>query len=84
MKEKYPNSIKGFGWRAILSSVCGELVDSLVFLPIAFIGQMPLKTLAIMTVMQVLIKTGYEIVILPITKIVVKKVLHYENRMGVK
>ena len=84
MKQKYPNSIKGFGWRAILSSVCGELVDSLVFLPIAFIGQMPLKTLAIMTVMQVLIKTGYEIVILPITKIVVKKVLHYENRMGVK
>lgn len=84
MKQKYPNSIKGFGWRAILSSVCGELVDSLVFLPIAFIGQMPLKTLAIMTVMQVLIKTGYEIVILPITKIVVKKVLHYENRIGVK
>lgn len=84
MKQKYPNSIKGFEWRAILSSVCGELVDSLVFLPIAFIGQMPLKTLAIMTVMQVLIKTGYEIVILPITKIVVKKVLHYENRIGVK
>lgn len=84
MKQKYPNSIKGFGWRAILSSVCGELVDSLVFLPIAFIGQMPLKTLAIMTVMQVLIKTGYEIVILPITRLVVKKVLHYENRMGVK
>jgi queuosine precursor transporter len=84
MKEKYPNSIKGFGWRAILSSVCGELVDSLIFLPIAFIGQMPLKTLAIMTVMQVLIKTGYEIVILPITRLVVKKTLEYENRMGVK
>lgn len=84
MKQKYPNSIKGFGWRAILSSVCGELVDSLVFLPIAFIGQMPLKTLAIMTVMQVLIKTGYEVVILPITRLVVKKVLHYENRMGGK
>jgi len=84
MKEKYPNSIKGFGWRAILSSVCGELVDSLVFLPIAFIGQMPLKTLAIMTVMQVLIKTGYEIVILPITRLVVKKTLAYENRMRVR
>lgn len=84
MKEKYPNSIKGFGWRAILSSVCGELVDSLVFLPIAFIGQMPLKTLAVMTVMQVLIKTGYEVVILPITRLVVKKTSAYENRMGVK
>ena len=84
MKEKYPNSIKGFGWRAILSSVCGELVDSLVFLPIAFIGQMPLKTLAIMTVMQVLIKTGYEVIILPITRLVVKKTSAYENRMGVR
>ena len=84
MKEKYPNSIKGFGWRAILSSVCGELVDSLVFLPIAFIGQMPLKTLAVMTVMQVLIKTGYEVVILPVTRLVVKKTSAYENRMGVK
>ena len=84
MKEKYPNSIKGFGWRAMLSSVCGELVDSLVFLPIAFIGQMPLKTLAVMTVMQVLIKTGYEVVILPITRLVVKKTSAYENRMGVK
>lgn len=84
MKEKYPNSIKGFGWRAILSSVCGELVDSLVFLPIAFIGQMPLKTLAVMTVMQVLIKTGYEVIILPITRLVVKKTSEYENRMGVK
>ena len=82
MKEKYPNSIKGFGWRAILSSVCGELVDSLVFLPIAFIGQMPLKTLAVMTVMQVLIKTGYEVIILPITRLVVKKTSAYENRMG--
>ena len=84
MKEKYPNSIKGFGWRAILSSVCGELVDSLVFLPIAFIGQMPLKTLAVMTVMQVLIKTGYEVVILPITRLVVKKTSAYENRMRVR
>lgn len=84
MKEKYPDSIKGFGWRAILSSVCGELVDSLVFLPIAFIGQMPLKTLAVMTVMQVLIKTGYEVVILPITRLVVKKTSAYENRMGVR
>ena len=84
MKEKYPNSIKGFGWRAMLSSVCGELVDSLVFLPIAFIGQMSLKTLAVMAVMQVLIKTGYEVVILPITRLVVKKTSAYENRMGVK
>lgn len=78
MKAKHPNEIKGFGFRAILSSVCGELVDSLIFLPIAFIGQMPIQTLAVMTVMQVVIKTGYELVILPITRLVVKKVNKYE------
>lgn len=71
MKEKHPTDHKGFGLRAIFSSLCGELVDSLIFLPLAFIGLMPVKTLAVMTVMQVLIKTGYEVVILPITKIVV-------------
>lgn len=80
MKEKHPNDHKGFGLRAILSSVCGELVDSLIFLPIAFIGLMPIQTLAVMTAMQVLIKTGYEIVILPITKLVVKKVSKAERK----
>lgn len=80
MKEKHPNDHKGFGLRAILSSLCGELVDSLIFLPIAFIGLMPIQTLAVMTAMQVLIKTGYEIVILPITKLVVKKVSKVERK----
>lgn len=79
MKKKYPDTHKAFGWRAILSSVCGELVDSLIFLPIAFIGQMPLQTLVMMTIMQVVIKTGYEIIILPITRLVVNKVSKYEE-----
>ncbi len=78
MKAKYPKSHKGFGMRAIISSVMGELVDSLIFLPLAFIGQMPLATLAVMTLMQVVIKTAYEIVILPVTTYVVKKVSKYE------
>lgn len=81
MKQKYPNTHRGFGWRAILSSICGELVDSLIFLPIAFIGQMPVQTLVVMTIMQVLIKTAYEVIILPVTKIIVTKVSNYESRM---
>ena len=80
MKKKHENEIKGFGWRAIISSFFGELVDSLIFLPLAFIGLMPIKTLAIMTVCQVLIKTGYEVVILPITQLVVKKVSAVEAK----
>ena len=81
MKEKHSNELKGFGWRAIISSFFGELCDSLVFLPIAFLGQMPLKTLATMTVCQVLIKTGYEIVILPLTTLVAKKANKYEKEL---
>ena len=84
MKEKHPNELKGFGWRAILSSLVGELVDSLIFLPLAFLGQMPVATLAVMTICQVGIKTGYEVVILPITRLVVKLVSKYENKELVK
>ena len=80
LKAKHKNEIKGFGFRAILSSFCGELVDSLVFLPLAFIGLMPIKTLAIMTICQVFLKTGYEIIILPLTTLVVKKVNKIENK----
>ena len=79
MKAKHAGEMRGFGWRAIISSFFGELCDSLVFLPIAFLGQMPLETLAIMTVCQVLIKTGYEIIILPVTTLVAKKAKKYEE-----
>ena len=80
MKAKHPDSIKGFGWRAILSSLLGELVDSIVFLPLAFIGLMPVMTLVQMTIAQVFIKTGYEVVILPVTTLVAKKLSAIERR----
>ena len=82
MKEKHPTDHKGFGWRAIISSFAGEVIDSLVFLPIAFLGQMPVNNLVVMLIMQVLIKTGYEIVILPITYKVVHVVSKYEQRQS--
>lgn len=80
MKEKYPDTHDGFSLRAIASSFCGELVDSLVFLPIAFIGQMPIHTLLVMLVCQVLIKTGYEIIILPVTKKLIVLVEKWEEK----
>jgi len=83
MKEKHPTSHKGFGWRAIISSFAGEAVDSLIFLPIAFLGQMPISNLVVMLIVQVLIKTGYEIVILPITYRIVKIVSKHENKAAI-
>ena len=70
---------KGFGIRAIVSSFFGELADSLVFIPIAFLGQRPLESLVEMLIAQVFLKTAYEIIILPITTFVVKKVDKYEQ-----
>lgn len=78
-KDKHPADHKGFGFRAILSSLCGELVDSLIFLPLAFWGLMPVESLVVMTVTQVFIKTGYEVVILPVTHAIVKAVSKYEK-----
>ena len=82
MKAKYIGTHKRFGLRAIISSVVGELVDSLIFLPIAFFGKMPIKTLVIMTITQVFVKTGYEIIILPITTFAVKKVSSREQELS--
>jgi uncharacterized integral membrane protein (TIGR00697 family) len=81
-KDKHPNDHRGFSFRAILSSFCGEMCDSLIFLPIAFLGQMPVETLATMMVCQVLIKTGYEVIILPFTNMIVRAVSKYENNMA--
>ena len=62
---------KGFSGRAIVSSVAGELLDSLIFMPIVFWGA-DIKSLATMLLAQVSFKVCYEIVILPVTAAVVK------------
>lgn len=81
MKRKHENEIDGFGYRAIASSVIGELFDSLVFFPIAFAGQMPAESLVQMAALEIAIKVGYEIVILPFTTMVVKYVNTHEQAM---
>lgn len=77
MKTKHQD-LKGFKARAILSSLVGEMCDSCIFLPIAFIGLMPAKALVTMGFWQVIIKVSYEIIILPVTALVARKVSKYE------
>ena len=84
MKEKHKDNHEGFGSRAIISSLLGELTDSMIFIPLAFIGQMPIETLIEMGIIQVSIKTAYEFVALPITKTVVKNVSAYEKMANKK
>lgn len=70
---------KGFSVRAILSTLAGEGADSLIFITIAFAGIFPFEVLLIMVGTQALIKTVYEIAVLPITILVVKKVKKLEG-----
>lgn len=80
-KDKHPKDHKGFSFRAILSSLCGEVADSAIFMPIAFLGTMPAATLVVMSITQVSIKICYEIIILPLTRFIVKKVSNYEKAL---
>lgn len=79
MKAGHPGSPEGFGARAILSSVAGELVDSAVFFPIAFGGEMPAEALVTMALLEVTVKVGYECLILPATRHIVLHVGHLEG-----
>ena len=70
---------KNFSLRAILSTVAGESADSLLFFPLAFGGLMPVSELAKMMLVQVILKTLYEIVILPVTIRVVNYIKKVEQ-----
>ena len=69
---------KRFSVRAIVSSVGGETVDSLIFFPIAFFG-LGVKEMASLMITQIVLKTLYEIIILPVTNIVVRRLKKFEN-----
>ena len=70
---------KNFSARAILSTVFGESADSLIFFPLAFGGLMPISELGKMMLVQVVLKTMYEIIILHITIRVVKYIKNVDD-----
>ncbi len=78
-KMKIASQGKHFWARALWSTVVGESGDSLIFFPIAFLGLIPLKELAYLMLIQVVLKTVYEIIVLPITIHVVNKVKEVEG-----
>ncbi len=65
---------KRFAWRAIASTVVGETADSLIFFPIAFGGVIVWPELLVMMGVQVILKSLYEVIILPVTMQVVRAV----------
>lgn len=70
---------KNFSLRAILSTLAGEGADSLIFIAVAFTGVFPAKVIFSMIVTQTLLKVAYEIIVLPLTILVVNKVKSAEG-----
>lgn len=73
------STMKGFAWRALASSFAGQVVDSHLFVLIAFYGTMSTVDLASMIYLNIFVKVGYEVVIMPLTYKVAKEVYYREN-----
>ena len=78
-KMKMASNGKNFSARAILSTLAGESIDSIIFFPIAFAGLVPADQLLVMVVTQAVFKSLYEVIILPITIRVVKYIKKIEG-----
>lgn len=73
-KMKLASGGKHFSARAILSTVVGETADSLIFFPVAFGGVIAWPELLVMMGIQIVLKSMYEVIILPVTIRVVKAI----------
>lgn len=70
---------RNFSLRAVISTLVGEGADSLVFFTIAFFGVIPTNDLWVLILTQTTMKTGYEIIVLPLTNRIVKWVKKKEQ-----
>ena len=73
-KMKVASRGRHFSARAILSTLAGETADSLIFFPVAFGGIIAWRELLIMMCIQIILKSMYEVMILPVTIRVVKAI----------
>lgn len=70
---------KYFARRAIVSTLWGELADTFLFTTLGFFGVIPTKVVFVIILTETVLKTCYEIIILPITMRVVKYIKSHEN-----
>lgn len=78
-RMKVASKGKNFSARAIWSTVVGETADSLIFFPVAFGGLIVWNELLIMMGIQIVLKSLYEMMILPITIRVVAYIKKVDN-----
>lgn len=78
-KMKIRDKGRNFSLRAILSTIVGESFDSVIFFPLALGGVVPTDELPKLMLWQVLLKTVYEVIALPITIRIVKALKEHEG-----
>lgn len=61
-------------FRCIVSTLFGEGLDALIYITLAFFGTMPTEALLVMIVAQAIVKTVYEIIFYPITRVVIHRI----------
>lgn len=78
-RMKIASGGKHFSVRAVLSTLVGESADSLLFFPVAFAGMIPVREMMWMILTQALLKSLYEIIVLPVTVQVVRYIKKREQ-----
>ena len=78
-KMKLSSGGKNFSLRAVVSTIFGESVDSVIFFPLALWGVVPTEELPWLMLWQVFLKTAYEVVVLPLTIRIVRYVKRHEQ-----
>ena len=73
-RMKVASGGRHFSARAIWSTVVGETADSLIFFPVACGGIIAWQELLLMMCTQIVLKSMYEVIILPVTIRVVKAI----------
>ncbi len=90
MKARDANGkVSAFAFRSILSSLCGEIVDCLVFLPLLYYfidgyGTIITSIFQLLTIIliQALLKTLVELVLCPLSILIIGKIKSYEKSLS--
>lgn len=78
-RMKIASKGRNFSARAVISTIVGECADSVIFFPLALGGVIPTEALPELMFWQVVLKTAYEIVVLPLTIRVVAFLKRHEQ-----
>ncbi len=78
-KMKIMHRGKNFGLRAIASTIVGELADTFIFTTVGFLFVIPLQAVVMIILTETVLKTLFEIIILPLTTKVVRQVKEREG-----